>query len=73
MMTILNEMAPSAPFLFIFRRNSSNFYFLKKVLDIFKKSDIIDNVRGTMVNPYNNFEWRLKNEYLCFRYGNDFP
>lgn len=39
---------------FLFRRNSSNFYFLKKVLDIFGKSVIIDNVRGTMVNPYNN-------------------
>ena len=45
---------------FFFRRNSSNFYFLKKVLDIFKKSDIIDTVRKTTVNPYNNFEWRLK-------------
>ena len=56
-----------------FRRSSSNFYFLKKVLDIFKKSDIIDTVRKTTVNPYNNFEWRLKNEYLCFRHGNHFP
>ena len=26
-----------------------------------------------MVNPYNNFDWRLKNEYLYFRHGDDFP
>nr|DAG55893.1 MAG TPA: hypothetical protein [Caudoviricetes sp.] len=45
---------------------------MKKVLDFSGKSDIIDNVRGTTVNPYNNFDWRLKNEYLCFRHGNDF-
>ena len=57
---------------FYFRRTSSKFYFLKKVLDFSGKSDIIDNVRGTTVNPYNNFEWRLKNEYLYFRHGNDF-
>ena len=56
-------MRNKPPFLFFgekFRRSSSNFYFLKKVLDIFGKSDIIDTVRKTTVNPYNNFEWRLK-------------
>nr|DAV69846.1 MAG TPA: hypothetical protein [Caudoviricetes sp.] len=45
---------------------------MKKVLDISGKSDIIDNIRRTTVNPYNNFDWRLKNEYLYFRHGNNF-
>ena len=45
---------------FIFLDEVRLIFILEKVLDISGKSDIIDTVRKTTVNPYNNFEWRLK-------------
>ena len=33
---------------------------MKKVLDFSGKSDIIENVKGTMVNLYNNFKCEEK-------------